>query len=245
LVGLAAVAEQDPQGADIDLHAVGVPDDGLAATIAANIAGLDVSGSGKLTLADDGVPGFTGPLRFRSDAVEPFLATAGLAIPGNPGGTAVDASGTLAVSGSTGEISWQDGTFGDRHVGGAVKFSRVAEQGWRLDGDLAVDRADLGWLMALGLGASPLPDFEAGEPWAKMLFSEPGYGPVSGKLGVTANRLGLGGTLEVAGARMAIALQPQRIDVDLVEGHLRGAAASGGVSIHNVGGNVNLAGRFN
>ena len=60
---------------------------------------------------------------------------------------------------------------------------------------------------------------------------------------MAADRLNVGG-LGVTGAAFTLALQPQRIDLDLTKGQLAGGTVTGGMSVHNVGGNVNFAGRF-
>jgi hypothetical protein len=245
LLGLTAVPSQDPQGADITIHAAGVPGTGLDTQVDADIAGLTAAASGKLKLASSSAPDFDGTLKVATDDLDPFVATAGLAIPGADGGTRVAADGTLAFDGASARLTWKNGMFGSRVASGDVRVARPAGQGWRIDGDLSVDTADLEWLMALGLGVPPVPDFSQKAVWAKTPFEPPGYGSVGGKLAVTADHLTLDDGFDVANARLSVVLQPQRIDVDLADGHLNGATVSGGMSIHNVDGNANVAGRFN
>ena len=74
-------------------------------------------------------------------------------------------------------------------------------------------------------------------------FAAPAYGPVSGKLQVAADRLDVG-DLGITGTEFTLALQPQRIDLDLTAGQLAGGTVTGGMSVHNVGGNANFTGRF-
>ncbi|MEJ0097489.1 MAG: hypothetical protein WDM84_05530 [Bauldia sp.] len=61
---------------------------------------------------------------------------------------------------------------------------------------------------------------------------------------VAADHLALG-TIDIAHARLALAIQPQRIDVDVTGGDLAGGKASGGVSIQNGDGDANLTGQLN
>ena len=243
--GLAAMAQKGDIGAHIDVSGSGVPKDGLDATVESDFAGLTTKASGKLSFADAFQPSFGGTFSAAADDLAPFIATAGLSIPGAADGTPLALNGTIATSGAEATLAWQNGTIADRAINGSVKIGRVTDQGWRLDGDLAVDSVDLGWLTSLSLGFSPEPTGDPKAPWSKTPFSAPTYGQASGKLAVTAEHLSVGEGLDVANAKLAVNLQPQRIDVDLGGGDLAGGKASGGVSIQNVDGNANVTGQFN
>ena len=151
--------------------------------------------------------------------------------------------GQLSVSGDGLDLNWKNGTIGPAIASGDVTLAPDGAGGWHIGGNVVADTVDLGWIAALGLGFAPLPTGDPAEPWSRMPFSAPAYGRVSGKLQVAADRLDVG-DLGLTGTAFTLALQPQRIDLDLTEGQLAGGTVTGGMSIHNVGGNVDLSGRF-
>jgi len=240
--GLAATAPGADSGAHVEIDADGAPERGLATTVRADFAGLFAAASGKLVIGAAWNPSFTGTLAATSDDLAPVASMAGLGIPGAVGAK-LDLKGALSADTSGLAVTWTHGSVADRAVGGSVKVS-PAPTGWRLDGDLAVDAADLGWLTALSLGSAPQPTDDPKAPWSKNLFTPPTYGQLSGKLAVTADRLSVGG-LVVAAPKLALTIQPQRLDLDMTGGTLAGGSASGGISVQNVDGNANLTGQVN
>lgn len=242
--GFTAQATKDDTGAHIAVKGSGIPEQGLATNLEAEFAGLQAKVDGKLTLAPDTLPGFAGTFALKADDVGQAIAVAGLSIPGAAEGTPLDMAGSIGTAGSEGTLSWKKGTVADRNVAGDVKVARGADGSWRVDGSLGVDAVDLGWLASLSLGFPPAISDNAKTPWSKTGFSPPTYGGLSGKLAVAVDHLAIG-DLDVTGGKVAVALQPNRIDVDLTGGHLDGGTAIGGVSLQNVDGNASLTGQFN
>ncbi len=241
--GLVAAAPDADSGAHVEIDAAGAPKSGLDATIDGNFAGLATKASGRLSLDAGWQPMFEGSFIASADDIAPLIATAGLAIPGIGDGTKLALQGTASAGSAGVALAWKNGTIGDRAVSGSAKLAPAAD-GWRLDGNLAVDEADLGWLAALSLGSAPAPTGNPKAPWAKTPFAAPTYGRLSGALSVAADHLALG-TIDIANAKLALAIQPQRIDVDVTGGDLAGGKASGGVSIQNGDGDANLTGQLN
>ena len=242
--GLAAVSVDGDTGAHVEVHGSGVPDAGMGTTIGADVDGLAVKASGELKLAADFTPMFTGSFGATADDLDPLVAMAGLGIPGAAIGTNVDLAGTFDLGEDGTKLAWNSGTIGGHLVGATVTLARGSDRAWRIDGGVDVDEADLGWLMALGLGFAPLPTDDPAVPWSKTPFISPVYGPVSGKLAVTADHLTIGDGLDVANTRFDVTLQPQQVDLNLTGGQLAGGTVTGGLSIHNVAGNANLIARF-
>jgi uncharacterized protein involved in outer membrane biogenesis len=243
-IGLAAVAADADSGAHVELHGNGVPADGMQTTAIVEIAGLTGNATGRLLFPATSLPTFAGSFGASALNLGPLLATAGLTMPGNTDDSAIELEGTVSASGAGADLAWSDGRVASHAVGGSVTLARGADRGWRLDGDLGIDRVDLDWLLSLGLGTAPLPTGDSAAPWSKSAFSAPGYGPVSGKLKVATEHLAVSDALDIANAELALVLQPQRIDIDVTGGHFAGGAASGGISIHNVEGNANITGQF-
>lgn len=242
--GLDALAPDKDSGGHIEvLQSKGIPADGLDTVVAVDLAGTVTNINGKLKIGADLAPSFDGSIGVSADRIAPIVAMAGLDVPLAEKGTKLSLDGHLTASGSGLALAWKDATFGPAIVGGDVTLASDGSGGWRIGGSLVTDRADLGWISALSLGFAPQPTGDPAEPWSHLPFSAPGYGLVSGKLQVAADRLAVG-NLDVTGTAFTLALQPQHIDVDLTKGQLNGGTVTGGVSIDNVGGNVTLSGRF-
>ncbi len=242
-LGMTAVPLASDNGAHVEVHGDGVPADGLETVIVTDFAGLVANLSGKLAVADDLSPSFTGKVGLSSANIDPIIAMAGLGIPGAAIGTALELDGQLVASANAITLDWKSGKVGTAIAGGKVTLGSDGARGWRIGGNIVADDVDLGWLASLGLGFAPMPTGDPATPWSRTPFISPVYGQVSGTLDVAADRLDVG-DLGLTGTKFAIALQPQRIDLDLTAGHIAGGAVTGGMSIHNVGGNANLSGRF-
>jgi uncharacterized protein involved in outer membrane biogenesis len=242
-LGLAAATLKDDPGAHILAKGNGVPKEGLDSVFDVEFAGLKVNATGKLTLGD-AQPMFNGTFSASTDELAPVVASAGLTIPLAAEGTPVSLSGGVRVAGGQANFDWKDGTVAGHTVSGNVAAGRAADQSWRVDGALDVDEVDLGWLASLSLGFAPEMTGNAKAPWSKANFAPPTYGAVSGKIGVATRHFTIG-DLDVTDGKLALTLQPNRIDVDLSAATLAGGAASGGASIQNVDGNATLTGQFN
>ncbi len=241
--GMPATPPADDSGTHLEVQGSGVPADGLDTVVVADVAGLVANLSGKLAIGANMAPSFAGKAGLSSDNIDPLIAMAGLGIPGAAVGTAVSIDGTLSASPEGLGLEWPSGTVGTAIAGGKLTLAPDGSRGWRIGGDLAIDDVDLGWLASLGLGFAPMPTGDAAAPWSKTAFVAPTYGAVSGKIAVTADRLDVG-DLGLTVTKFDLALQPQRIDLDLTAGQIAGGAVTGGLSIHNVGGNANLSARF-
>ena len=242
--GLAATPSDNDGGAHVEFAAAGAPAQGMETTVIADFAGVTANAAGTMLVVDNLQPTFSGDFGVSSSSLRALIATAGLSIPGGEGETSVELDGTLDVGAGRAGLTWTNAHVADRLVSGVLVLTPGGENGWRLDGNLSLDEIDVGWLMSLGLGHAPFPTGDANEPWPRDPFSAPGYGRLSGKVAIAAERATLSETMAITGARFAVALQPQRIDLDLSEGHLAGGAAAGGMSIHNVDGNASVTGQF-
>ncbi len=241
--GMAAVTLAKDGSASLDMNAKGVPATGLDTVVMVNLAGLNATARGSLTIADDLAPSFKGTLDADADDLDPIVAMAGLDI-ANAGATPLWLDkASLSVSGGGVGLQWKNGKIGPAIAGGEVTLAPDGAGGWKIGGNLNADEVDLGWIASLGLGFAPLPTGDPAEPWSHEPFASPAYGTVSGKLVVSADKLDVG-DLAVTGTTFTLALQPQRIDVDLTAGQLAGGSVTGGMSVHNVGGNANFSGRF-
>jgi uncharacterized protein involved in outer membrane biogenesis len=242
-LGLSAVPLDNDTGAHAELHGTGTAAGGIDTAFVADFAGLSANASGSTTISDAFSPTFTGKLSLKSENIDPIIAMAGLGVPGAAIGTKVNIAGSLALSPLAISFDWPSGPIGSTVTAGKVTLASNNGPSWKLDGNLAIDDVDLGWVGSLGLGFAPLPTGDPAQPWSRSPFVAPVYGPVIGKLAVTADHMEVGG-LTLYGAKFDLALQPQRMDLNLGAGQIAGGAVAGGLSIHNVGGNANLSGHF-
>jgi uncharacterized protein involved in outer membrane biogenesis len=242
--GFAAAESENVPDGHISAKGNGIPKDGLDSVIDLDFAGGRATAQGKMVLAGGVAPSFNGTFSIAADDLAPLMATGGLTIPGAPSGTPVAIAGTASASGGAIKLTWKDGTVADHAVSGTAEIARLEDHTWRVGGALDADDVDLGWLASLSLGFAPEISDNPRVPWSKTNFSPPTYGPVNGKVSVATKHLYLG-DLDITGGTLALALQPNRLDVDLKNGQLSGGAAGGGVSIQNVDGGAALTGQFN
>ena len=174
--GLAATPAADDAGAHIEVVANGIPGTGMDAVVIADFAGVTANASGVVIVTDDYAPRFSGDFGVSSPSLGSLVATAGLSIPGSSGNSSVELDGALDIGAGRAALMWSNAQIANRTVNGALTLAKAGE-GWRLDGDLSLDEVDVGWLMALGLGRSPLPTGDDGQPWSK----EPFAAPVTGR----------------------------------------------------------------
>ena len=232
-------------GVRINFSATGIPKDGLETTLQGNFGGLALDSAGKLILAADLPASYAGTFSLATDDLEPLIRMVGLGIPGAALGTPVKVAGDISSLGPAAEISFKNGEVAGRLVSGKLRVAPGEEGGVQLDqGSLQIDAVDAGWIASLGLGFAPLPTDDPAAPWSKTPFSDPVFGKLAAKLDVATEQLTIGNSMEIANAKLALALSPNRIDLDVKSGETLGGAVAGGVSIRNVGGNANLTGRF-
>jgi uncharacterized protein involved in outer membrane biogenesis len=241
--GVDAAALEDDSGVRIVFSAGGLPKEVLKTDATVEFAGLALKASGALTLPVEATPKVDGTFEASTENVGALAAVAALSIPA-AAGAPLEVRGAFTASAAGAKLDWQNAAVADRRVTGALDISGAADGTIRLDGKLAIDSLDFGWLTELGLGEAILPTGDAKTPWSKEPFGPPAVTSVSGRLALEAERVALGSALNLANARGIVTLQPQRMDVDLAEAHLAGGAAKGGISIQNVDGNARISGQF-
>jgi uncharacterized protein involved in outer membrane biogenesis len=241
--GLTSAGPGHAGSGSIQIVASGVPAEGLDTRISGEFAGVGLRSNGRLTLAAGAPPSFAGSLAAAADDLEPAMRLAGLGIPGAALGTPARIEATVEARGESADLAFNNSEIADRLVSGRMSLARSGQGTWQVGGDFHVDAVDVGWLTALGLGFAIEATDDPAAPWSKAPFGEPGLGPVTGRIAVAADELAIAPGFDATAAKMAINLQPNRIDVDLAGSQIVGGSLSGGLSIHNVGGNANVSGR--
>jgi hypothetical protein len=242
--GLTLGSDANPGGARLEINASGAPASGLETRFAGEFAGLGLRSEGRLVLTAEGPPTYAGSVAAASDDIEPLLRMVGLGIPLAALGNAVRIDGDFQLVGASAELTLRNSQFADRLIDGRLSLANAGDGAWTIDGDLNVDAVDLSWITALGLGFALEPTGEVSAPWSRTPFGEPSFGAVSGKIAVATNELAITDSFDVSAAALTLNLLPNRLAVDLAGGQAVGGAMSGGLSIHNVGGNARLTGRI-
>jgi hypothetical protein len=242
--GLTLGSDANPGGARLEIDARGVPVNGLETRVAGEFAGVDLRSEGRLALTVDAPPAYSGSLAAISDNAEPLLRMAGVGIPVAALGNAVRIEGDLETVGATAEFRLGNSQVSDRLIDGRLSLAKAGDKAWAVGGDLHVDAVDLDWITALGLGFSLRPTGDPAAPWSRAPFGEPGFGEVSGKIAISSDTLAIADGFDVTAATLTLNFLPNRLGVDLAGSQAVGGSMSGGLSVHNVGGNVRLTGRF-
>jgi len=231
--------------ARLDFKAVGVPESGLAASLEGHLGSLALDFDGSVVMPPDAAPHYDGAFRIDTPDVAPILALFDLSLPGIGSGVPVSVSGKAATEGLAADLQWQNGLVAGRQVSGGLRLAPGAKGGLHVGGgNLDVDLVDLGWIAALGLGASPLPTGDPDEPWSREPFGEVALAGLIADLDIAAERLTAGEATEVRNGALHLAVTPARVDLDIKSGNALGGTVAGGFSVRNVGGNASLTGNL-
>lgn len=241
--GIATGAAGNAGVAQLQITADGTPASGLETRIAGKFGGVGLRSTGNLTLAEELPAAFTGTLAAAADDIEPLLRMTGVGIPLSAFGNTMRIDGKVALLGGSTELTLTNSQVADRLVNGRLSLAQSGSGSWQVGGDLHVDAVDLGWLTALGLGFALEPTGDEAAPWSRAPFGEVGYGRTSGRVAISADEFIVADGFDATGATLNLDLQPDRLSIDLAGSQVIGGALSGGLSVHNVGGNVSLTGR--
>jgi hypothetical protein len=232
-------------GASFRFEAAGVPETGLAAKFTGTIAGLALRAEGDIVVPADAAPRYAGTFGIDMPDVAPLLALFDMVLPAIGPGMPISVAGRATTDGLAADLEWQNGTIAGRQVGGRLRVEPGRDGGVHLaSGDIQIDRADLGWLAALGLGATPLPTGDAEEPWPRAPFGEPALDGITADIDIAAERLFVGEGLQILNSQLHLAASRDRLDLDVKSGNALGGEVAGGFSVRNVGGNASLTGNF-
>jgi uncharacterized protein involved in outer membrane biogenesis len=240
--GLEVVDDANPGPVHIEFDAAGTPAEGLNTRLAGEFAGVGVRSQGRTTLSADSPSAYAGSLAAASDDFEPLLAMIGLGIPVAAIGNPARIDGDIELSGAAAQLSMRNSAVSDRLVNGRLSLARTSDEAWTVGGDIHIDAIDLGWLTSLGLGFALQPTDDAEAPWSRAPFGVPGYGDLRGSIAVSSDEIEMAPSFAATSATLNLTFQPNQLAVDLSGSHALGGSMSGGLAIHNVGGNVNLTG---
>lgn len=218
----------------------GVLADGGQTRFAFSGDGLTLDYEGEVARADAGLSG-SGSASLRADDIEPWLAVAGLSLPGFGLGLPVALDSQLDLDDGLLLISGLKGNIGGSAVGGDIN-AKMRDGRPHLTGSLSVASFDLALLADLIVGEQAT--VSGGETWPTVPFAGSVDTPVTTDLDIAAERLQLGGF--GTGERGQMTLRIAQESVTLADATLQafGGTVSGLVDVRNDRGTGILSSQF-
>jgi uncharacterized protein involved in outer membrane biogenesis len=220
----------------------GVPKDGAATSISGELAGLAFVVDGESTALPEGGMRFDGTIEGRTQDLDPVLMLFGRP-PSLEGSGAFAMSGTLTGTNEGVKAAITRGTVAGQSFRGEVELAPQAS-GWRLGGRIDLDTLDLTWLGELALGVRPYPVGGGERVWPEVPLTRPAFAGLSGTVEVSAGRLAVGTTVDIANARLGLSVQPDLLGIVLRSGTVAGGSVKGNVEIRNPSGDAAVTGDF-
>jgi hypothetical protein len=227
------------------VEAAGVPATGMTARIdPSQLAGLRGSGSGQLRFDRTGAFSFDGPFAAQGD-LGPVARMAGVVLPGMETGMPAVVEGTLHAGGDRVALTFGQSlsSIGTRSLDGELVLSPT-EDGLALTGALTLEEVDLGWLLALPVGADPSATGLADGPWPRMPFAGPLLDGITVDLAVEAARLALGTALVLDDATLRVTTRSDGGTIELIAASLAGGTAEGFITADIIDGQAEIEGQL-
>lgn len=240
LMGLPALPIDFAGPARAELTLDGVPEAGAVSRARIEGEGLEGLFEGTATFASAG-PQLTGRLSLASDDLEPWLVTAGVALPGAAFGLPVSLSGDLDYAEGFAVLSGLGGEIAETAIVGDLNIQQTDGRPY-LTGSLGLDALD-GLLLAeaiLGEAAIVRED----EGWPRAPFSQSVDLPVGADLELEVGHLSTGLTAPLTDARMQARLSSDGLSVTGFSGSLYGGRASGSLDLRNDAGTGLFSSQF-
>ena len=213
---------------------------GVPLSIKGEIAGLAYDLAGSLAIADDRSPSLKGKATIAGPDAGPLVGLVIGAVPGLAAPAPLDVAATFELAPARVAVAFGNATLGAAKGSGSLSLAK-ATGGWGLDGDLALDRLDLGFAAGLGLGIAP----EASdEGWSDTPFGEPVLAGLNGAVDIKAARLALSDALQVDNAIVSARFDGGRTDYALTAGDFAGGTGTGALSIDASNGTAAISGQF-
>nr|WP_309086068.1 AsmA family protein [Chelativorans sp.] len=230
LVGLPAVPLALAPPAEAELSASGRVADGLETRFRFSGDGMAASFEGKLSSGAAGMSA-AGNARLESSDLEPWLAAAGISLPGFGYGLPVQLSAEVDHGG--------EGLTVLSNIAGKVAGSTVSgdlnaelrESLPHLTGSLALGGLDLGLAAEMVAGSDA---FQTdGGVWPRAPFRESGKAPISADVELSSDRLWFGDAATVEEARLRLKLDPSGLALSELTGRMMGGAVEGLAEFRN------------
>lgn len=240
LAGIDLVPLGTPGPATLELKATGKPASDLDLELSFSADGTAATFTGKRTQAPDG-PVLDGTATLISSDLDPYLLATGFAFPGTGLGTPVSLETGLARRAKSYDLKGLTVSIADLKASGDLSVNTSGERS-KFAGALAVDRADVAWMLGMIAGAAAL------QPGAEGALSSPFSGnsalAADGRIQLTAKVFDLGPIGEASDAAADVVFDVASIRLERFDAGLAGGKFSGSVSGANQDGTVTVGGDF-
>ena len=207
-----------------------------------NLTGQDMTASfeGSATL-NEGVLSANGAVRLESDDLEPWVATAGLGVPGFGTGLPVTLSTELDADGKLLVLSELTGSIAGSKVSGDLNM-QLRDGTPHLTGALSLATFDLALPAELAFGADAFAG--TGESWPTAPFASGVTTPVTTDVELVVDRLMAGTFARASNAQLTMRLGSDGISLTDISAQMHGGDLSGLVDIRNAEATANVSGQL-
>lgn len=239
LYGLPALPLGLVGEATTELSAKGTLSGGLATSFAIDGEGLNARFDGTVTGTPQGLSA-EGKASLEAADIEPWLMTAGVAIPGMGMGTTVSIQAEADYGNTLLVLSGLEGTVNEAAVSGDLNAS-MREGQPHLSGSLALDELDLGKFAAMIYGDGAFAG--NGKGWPKAAFSEKSVAPFSAEFDLAAGSL-TAAMATAYDATLRLSLNRQGLQISELRAKMFGGDLTGLFELKNNEGTGLLSGQF-
>jgi len=232
LFGLPALPLGFSGSAETEFSARGIPRNGLQTTLRFTGEGLAANFDGTLLQEAEGFSA-QGEARIESEDLEPWLATAGLSLPGFGFGLPVRLSASIDHARGLTVIDGISGTVADTPVSGDLN-AELREGLPHFTGSLALGGLDLRLAAEMVVGSAALDT--GGGTWPQSAFQQTSGTPFSADVELATDQLWLGNAATVEEAQLRLKLDRSGFAVSDLSGRLLDGAIEGLAEFRNDGG---------
>ncbi|WP_274628375.1 AsmA family protein [Arvimicrobium flavum] len=213
----------------VELSAEGALRDGLATKLRFTGDHAAAGFEGSVGAAEDG-PSAKGSITLEATDIEPWMMTAGLALPGMGTGTAVALKAEADYGNGLLVLSGLDGTVAEGAVAGDVNLE-VKDGLPHLSGQLAMDELDVYPIAKAILGEATLEGADA--DWATTPFQPKSLAPLAADVDLTAGSFSVGPIATVSNASLSLRLSQEGLRISDLTGKLADGELSGLLELKN------------
>jgi hypothetical protein len=220
------LAEASPAGSGpgrVLVKATGIPEEGLTTFASLEAADTTLTFRGQVTAAEAGTKA-TGELEFRAENGAAVVALAGLSPPLKVDGLPISGRLNLNLADGTVGIEKMSASVGGGRLAGRIKLSQSGERR-HIDATLDADDTSIARLLAPMLdqrlaitGAAEAAISGRHSVWPDEPFSAPALDAFIGTIRLDTRRLTLTDGIVLNGAKLAITLEPGKIEIEDIAG---------------------------
>lgn len=240
LIGLPALPMDFAGPAELEISLDGRLDEGAATRLVLRGESMEASFDGEGVIEADALS-LSGSARLESANLEPWLITAGVALPGASIGLPVSLEadidfrdGLMVVSGLSGDAAGSS-VAGDLNVAFGEEIPAVS--GW-----VSLDMFDLALVTEMVTGAAALAD--DGQGWPEEPFHQAMAAPFSTDINLRVAELYAGRAAEMADARFRLKIEDQSVGLSDFSADFAGGRLGGLVELRNDSGTGLLSTQF-